>query len=127
MILPLTEGKAMIKKAPTLAELHSAYKAAEKAWKDAQTAALQGLSAGMAVDMGVAGVRGTVVQQSTRTAHYNVAAEILSGPKLRQVLADPKVDPDKVAALVSTGKLSQDDADKIVTRKASAPFIKITR
>lgn len=117
----------MTKTTKTLAQLHAEYKAAEGAWRTAMAAAIAGAAAGSAVDMGTPGVRGTVVQNKTRTTDYRVAQELLTVPRLRSVLKDPAIDPDKVADAVRAGKISQDVADMIVKIKPSAPFIKVTR
>lgn len=111
----------------TLAELHAAYKEAEAAYRTAMAGAIAGLAAGSAVDMGTPGVRGTVVQNKNRTTNYRAAQELLTAPRLRSVLKDPAIDPDKVADAVKAGKISQDVADMIVKVKLSAPFIKVTR
>lgn len=111
-------------KALTLAALYRAHKAAETAWRAAQSAAVAGKAHGDSVPMGD-GARGTVVIGTSRTADAAKAKEILSRAAFNAIV-ETKVSLPLLDAMVKAGKITKEDAAIIAPTRYSAPFVKVT-
>lgn len=107
----------------TLSALYRAWKAAERAYKDAQGKAIGDLAHGAKVDDPDATL--TVVRGTTRTANVEIAKAILK-PHLFRQIAEMKVNLSALDALKESGKVTAEEYDRIVKVTNSAPYLKVT-
>lgn len=112
----------MVKKI-TLSALYRAWKAAERAYKDAQGKAIGDLAHGAKVDDPDATL--TVVRGTTRTANVEIAKAILKPHLFRQV-TETKVNLSALDALKESGKVTAEEYDRIVKVTNNAPYLKVT-
>ena len=106
-----------------LSALYRAWKAAERAWKDAQSVAIGDLPHGAKVADD--GATLTVVRGTTRTASVEIARGILKPHILRQI-TETKINLSALDALKESGKVTADEYDRIVKVTNNSPYLKVT-